>query len=210
MKTDRLLILTGGQYHDFDLGTRFLKHLLISSGWFDVAVTEDRHALLSLGDFDGVVIYAHGGVLSAKEEQALVDFVAAGHGLVGVHSANASFYPNLRYRAMLGSRFIEHAPQLHQFQVRVSNPQHPLAAGLHDFRVVCEFYRSACDAGLDVFLTGEWEGQTIPLAYTKAHGKGRVLYIALGHDMRALGNPHVSDLIVRGARWATRSAVAAL
>lgn len=201
MNKRRLLLLTGGGYHDFPAGASHLVDLLQTHGRFDVEHTQDRHALRFLRDFDGVIGYTHGGVLSAKEERSLAGFVASGKGFLGIHCASASFYPNAQYRAMLGCRFIEHAPEVHTFPVTVSRRDHPLAEGLSDFDVCCEFYHCACDEGLDVFLTGSWKGQPIPLAYTKDFEDGRVCYLALGHDLRALQNPVVAQLIVRGTRW---------
>lgn len=199
--TERLLLLTGGRYHDFAAGTAFLDSLFRTTGNFAVEATQNLGALRSLDDFDVVVMYTHGEVLPGREEQSLVDFVAGGGGLLGIHSASASFYPNRRYRALLGCRFLEHAPVVHTFRVSVSNPGHPLAAGMTDFDVTCELYHCECDAGLDVFLTADWKGTPTPIAYTKAHGAGRVCYVAVGHDERALENRTVADLLVRASRW---------
>ena len=176
------------------------------AGQFTVEPTQDYAALRSLAGFSAVALYVHGDVLPAREEQALVDFVAGGGGLLGIHCASASFYPNLRYRALLGCRFVEHAPDVHTFRVTVSNRRHPLAAGLTDFDVCCELYHCACDAGLDVFLTADWNGAPTPIAYTKSHGAGRVAYVALGHDERALENRNVAELLARASRWASTQA----
>jgi len=198
----RLLFLTGGACHDFKHASSFLSHLFQRSGWFEVEQTEDRDALKSLEQFDAAVFYTQGGKLSTEQERSLVRFVASGKGFLGVHCANDSFRENTAYRAMIGSHFVAHAPETHLYPVAISNQSHPLLVGIQEFQVVDEFYRCEFDAGLDVFLTGLWQGQTIPLAYTKSHDQGRVCYLAIGHDSRALENPTVSRLMVRGARWA--------
>ncbi|MBI4027532.1 MAG: ThuA domain-containing protein [Verrucomicrobia bacterium] len=202
MKKTRLLLLTGGGFHDFKYAAAFLPQLFQNSGWFEVESTEDRDALKSLDRFDAVVFYTQGGKLSAEQEQSLTRFVASGRGFMGIHCANDSFRENAGYRAMIGSHFVTHAPEPHLYPVTISKKDHPLVAGVQEFQVVDEFYRCEFDTGLDVFLTGLWQGQTIPLAYTKAHKKGRVCYQAIGHDSRAFEHPAISQLIIRGARWA--------
>ena len=202
MRTTKLLLLTGGGYHDFKDAESFLTKLFRDSGHFEIEPTEDRDALKSLDRFDAVVFYTQGGKLSPEQERSLVKFVASGKGFFGIHCANDSFRENASYRAMIGSHFVTHAPEPHLFPVTISNKKHPLVVGMQEFQVVDEFYRCDFDQGLDVFLTGLWQGKTIPLAYTKSHEKGRVCYLGIGHDSRAFENLFISQLIIRGARWA--------
>ncbi|MBI4026807.1 MAG: ThuA domain-containing protein [Verrucomicrobia bacterium] len=202
MPSSKILVLTGGGYHDFDYAARFLPALFRDSGLFAVEQTADRNALKSLDALDALVVYTQGDGLTEEQERSLVKFVAAGKGFFGIHCANDSFHENTGYRAMIGSRFLAHAPNPHLYPVTISAREHPLVMGLPPFEVIDEFYRCEVDAGADIFLTGVWQGQTIPLAYTKTHEKGRVCYLAIGHDHRAFENPMISRLIVRATRWA--------
>ena len=38
--------------------------------------------------------------------------------------------------------------------------------------------------------------------YVREHGRGRVCYVALGHDMRAWGSPHFRQLVRQAVLWA--------
>src|SRR5262249_9538133 len=50
-------------------------------------------------------------------------------------------------------------------------------------------------------LTAWWGGKQQPLAYAKSEGKGRVVYLANGHES-ALNNPSLQRIVVRSIRWA--------
>jgi predicted dehydrogenase len=52
------------------------------------------------------------------------------------------------------------------------------------------------------FLTAWWDGKPHPMGYTKSEGKGRVAYLANGHDPRSLAHPTVGQLVIRAIRWA--------
>ena len=51
-----------------------------------------------------------------------------------------------------------------------------------------------------VRVLAEAEGH--PMVYVKAHGAGRVAYLAMGHDRRSLGHPTYRTLFVRTVAWA--------
>ncbi len=104
----------------------------------------------------------------------------------------------------LGSFFLNHPP-LSKFQVHVTDASHPLTQGLpKSFEVVDELYLIELQdpSASQILLTTELakdpspegfgfsyeadtsvmpDGVTRVLGYTRAHGKGGVAYIALGH-----------------------------
>jgi type 1 glutamine amidotransferase len=43
----------------------------------------------------------------------------------------------------------------------------------------------------------------IPIMYARRVGRGRVVYLALGHDMRSWGEPPVRTLIKQAMVWAS-------
>jgi type 1 glutamine amidotransferase len=52
-----------------------------------------------------------------------------------------------------------------------------------------------------VLASALWKGEAMPVAWTKHHGKGRVFYLALGHDARACGNLIFRKLLLQGLLW---------
>lgn len=108
------------------------------------------------------------------------------------------------HHAALGSFFLNHPP-LSKFQVQVADASHPLTQGLPaSFEVVDELYLIELQEphASHILLTTELakdpsptgfgfsyeadtsvlpDGKTRVLGYTRAHGKGGVAYIALGH-----------------------------
>jgi len=53
----------------------------------------------------------------------------------------------------------------------------------------------------------DWSKKTEPLVFTLNYGKGRTVHNAFGHDGKALTNPSVQKIIVRGVEWAATGKV---
>ena len=53
-----------------------------------------------------------------------------------------------------------------------------------------------------VLASALWEGDAMPVAWTKSWGDGRVFYLALGHDAKACEHEIFGTLLQRGALWA--------
>jgi type 1 glutamine amidotransferase len=89
----RVLILTGRNNHDWRTTTPFLRQLLLDSGRFDVRVNEEPAGMTSvtLAAYDLVVLNYNGPRWGWTAEQALVEFVRSGKGLVVVHGATWAF-----------------------------------------------------------------------------------------------------------------------
>ncbi len=86
----RVLIVTGQsdtQYHDWRVTTPFYKHVLDTTGRFDVRVLEEPRGLSreTLADYDVVVLNYNGPRWGAVAETALEEFVRSGKGLVSMH-----------------------------------------------------------------------------------------------------------------------------
>src|SRR5437870_3090381 len=61
---------------------------------------------------------------------------------------------------------------------------------------------SAVAAPPQPFLTAWWCGAAQPLAFTRAVGAGRIVYLANGHDTGAVSHPTFQQLLVRSVRYA--------
>lgn len=167
---------------------------LIVLGWNNALTTED---------------------LSDAQEQRLLDAVAAGTGLAAWHGAGAAFRASLKYHFLLGGDFIEHPageayPQ--PYTVTITDPDHPVTAGVSDFNVASEQYYMHVNPNNHVLaetcFTGEhlpWlEGHTSPVAWVRGWGEGRVFYHSIGHTPQDLADSDVRRLTKQGLAYAAR------
>ena len=171
----------------------------------NVTLTGDRAAISDdLKDYDLLILAITLGDLSQAEEDALVGFVEGGKKLMGIHSATVVNEGNTRYIEMIGGRFTHHSPH-HEFTVKVAAPGHPILEGVVDFKIPDELYvLDRTPSAASVLLTAFWEDHAQPMLYLRAHGKGKVLYNALGHDLAAYENPGFKKIAVQGVRWLLR------
>lgn len=195
-----------------------------------------------LKQFDVVLFYTSGDLLSvgtdkhpamtAEGKQALMDWVAAGNGFVGVHSCSDSFHTgesgggnpterSHRFRnygdaanpfvKMLGGEFIRHGPQ--QIAVaRVVSPKFPGFEKLGDKVEVMEEWYTLKEfaSNLHVQLVLETKGMegsdyqrpNFPIAWARMHGQGRVAYNAMGHREDVWDSEAFQSMLVGAIKWA--------
>ena len=80
--------------------------------------------------------------------------------------------------------------------------EHPITEGVTEFMVEDEQYILDYDPRVNVLCSALWQGRAMPVAWTKAWGKGRVFYLALGHNSEACQHEMFGLLLQRGAKWA--------
>jgi scyllo-inositol 2-dehydrogenase (NADP+) len=198
----RVLLITGGKWHDYATCAAVMTDALKPIGT-DVTHTEDASAVTSLvgGKFDCVLLYTCDDKFNESQVESLARFVRGGGGLVGIHSANVQKSSD-PYAKLIGSTFQTHGPVL-DFKVSVSDPNHSIAHRVQDFRVTDELYVSELKAEVQPFLTAYWGGKPQPLGYSRAEGKGRVVYLANGHSPEVMRHPTFQQLLQRCVRYAT-------
>lgn len=153
----------------------------------------------------------------------LVDYVAQGGGLVGIHAATDACYQHPQYPEMIGALFDGHPWQAHsQATIQVENPEHSLNQvvfdGVSDFRLEEEIYQFAekpytretlCILlHLNVKCSDAVEGLKredgdYPVAWVHSFGQGRVFYTSLGHNEHLYTNPLVLRHYLSGIQFAT-------
>jgi type 1 glutamine amidotransferase len=161
---------------------------------------------------DVYLLYTAGGQFATEQQQALADAVHAGKGLVGVHCANVLGWRDdgldPAYRPLfelLGNRYLSHGPGHHEGRHTIEIlAEHPVTAGVTDFDLFDEYYEFelADDAVTILAQRHRADGVAVPVLYTREYGAGRVVYLALGHDLRSWGEPPVRALVRQALRWA--------
>jgi len=216
--TARALVLVNGDdvYEDlFSAGVK-LQEILVEMG-FAARLAAGTHRLTMASGADLVVLYTALGLFPSSRQQALADAVAAGTGLIAVHSASVfPCSPDGRVAEdhrviadLIGCRFASHGPDPHEsrFTVGISSA-HPVVRGLAAFEVTHEHYQLELTAPGEVIAWREPSPRDAagrePVCYVRRFGAGRVCYLQLGHDMRVWDEPCVRTLIARAAYWACR------
>jgi type 1 glutamine amidotransferase len=200
--------------HDWREISESTREALVSSGRFDVRVSEDP-AILEASDaldkYDVIVLTLYNRALptiSDRAKENLLNFVKGGKGFYVQHLASASFKEWPEFRKLCGRYWVMgksgHGPRA-PFQSKIVDRQHPITRGLQDFEVDDELYaKLQGDEPIHVLVAAdsEWSKQTEPLLFTREYGKGRVVHNAFGHDAKAILHPVVRQLVARGAEWA--------
>lgn len=144
---------------------------------------------------------------TAGEAEALLDFVKNGKSFLGLHTATVSFLNSPEYIRMIGGRFVTHDDiktftvntKLHKIGYEgIEESVHPICSGVSDFTILDELYVVEGDfTGLDVIARAEGH----PVMWRQPWGKGKSLYLALGHESYSIQNPGYRKLLRNGILW---------
>jgi type 1 glutamine amidotransferase len=210
-----MLTATAGFRHDSIATARqVMAGLAASTGEFTIAATEDLATIsaANLATVDVVFFANTSGELPLTTDQkaALIDFVTAGKGFIGTHSATDTLYDWPDYGRLVGAYFKEH-PWTQTGTIIVEDPSHPATAGLGDrLAAMEEFYtfRDNPRPRVQVLLrldaasvgsTGDY-----PLAWAQSFGSGRTYYNALGHFDTTWTDARFQRQLLGAIRWVAR------
>lgn len=211
----RNLILSGGACHDFAETSAALAEVLAEIG-IESEITEDIAGALTARPevplitmnalrcrMDDPAMAAHRHLrfeLPPEGRTALLDHLDRGGGLLAMHAAPLCFDDWRGWPRVLGARWAwskSYHPPVGRTTVRVHGG-HEIVTGLSDFELVDEVY-SDLDVQPDVTPLATAEGQ--PMVWARVVRHGRVVYDALGHDVRSYHSPGHRLLLQRAARW---------
>ncbi len=131
----------------------------------------------------------------------LDEYVKNGGGILGIHSATASFKLNpANYFDILGGRFIGHG-KVEAFEVKNQNSE--VFRGIPNFEVRDELYLHELNNKIEVHFTTRHEGEDVPVVWTHLHGKGKVCYCGPGHTSGSMKNKNYQRILQRGLEWVT-------
>ena len=146
------------------------------------------------------------------KREALVGFMKAGKGVVGLHAAADSQYHRGWYGQLMGG-YIERQPKgTPKGKQTVVDARHPATAKLP--RTVTRndewYYYKDFNPLMHVLITvdpktigdGEPDANPNPLVWYHEFGGGRVFYNGLGHTIESYSEPYIIDLISGGLRYA--------
>lgn len=157
----------------------------------------------TLGLYDVLVLYGDHEELSSDRERALLDFVAAGKGVVALHSASASFGNSEPYVTLIGAQGQAQPGADGEFTVDILQPEHAVFEGVKAFTSWDEAYvHQRPGADRQVLMERVTATGREPWAWTRTHGQGRVFYLASGHDERTWEQADYRRLVRNAILWA--------
>jgi type 1 glutamine amidotransferase len=208
-------------------------------GWdFEFSKDGSKFSKDYLAQFDAVFFYTTGNLLeegtdkqppmSAEGKQALFDFVKAGKGFIGTHSASDTFHTNNEalkgpdrylnhgdkadsYVRFLGGEFIKHGAQ-QVAKNSVTDAKFPGFEKVGPEYAFQEEWYSLKDFAPDIHvlsvidapsMTGdEYKRPAYPSTWARKEGDGRVWYTAMGHREDVWTNPTFQSILIGGIQWA--------
>ena len=211
----RVLIVTGNDYpgHLWRQTAPALRALLEASPSLKVETLEDPNALgsVKLQEFDAVVLHFMNWEAPSPGEQARENLrraVEAGKGLVLVHFACGAWQDWPEFKSLAGRvwdpKLRGHDPH-GTFRVEIADRDHPVTKGMAPFDTTDELYTCLTgDRPIHVIAKArsKVDDKDYPMAFVFDYGKGHVFHTVLGHDVRAITNSAVPELLRRGVLWA--------
>jgi hypothetical protein len=206
----RALIVAGGWPGHRPLEVAAIMARELENEGFAPEITQSLDALSEaerLAATSLVVLNWHMGV---EDEQTrvnlapLLDAVAQGTGLAGVHAGlGDAFRLEVEFQFMVGGQWVAHpGDDGVTYTVQIADRVHPVTEGLDDFVITSEKYYMHYDPAVHIIATTDFEAVTMPIAWTKGWGQGRIFYSSLGHTPDVVEMPPVLRLMRQGMRWA--------
>ncbi len=153
------------------------------------------------------------GTITKNQEEGLLSAVKSGVGIAGWHGGlGDAFRDNVEYQFMVGGQWVAHPGNIIDYKVEILDHDDPVTRGLSDFKMHSEQYFMHVDPSVKVLATttfrGEhapWiQGTTMPVAWKKIYGRGRVFYSSLGHIASDFNVFEAKEIMKRGMLWASR------
>lgn len=153
--------------------------------------------------FSGV---GEGPWATEQMQQAFVDHVRRGGGLLVLHSGAAGYENAVRLRQLMGGAFREHPDQC---PVLIEpSTSHLLTRGCDSFEMHDEQYvMELDDPRAEIFLLTKSEHGEQPAGWVRREGEGRVCVLTPGHNRDVWLHPSYQKLLLNALRWCSNGNV---
>jgi uncharacterized protein len=219
----RLLVVThtaGFRHSSIAVAESTIQQIGADSGLYQTdfcRTADDVRRLLTkeaLAPYAAVFFANTTGDLGIPDIAAFLQWIEAGGGFLGAHSASDTYHESPAYLAMLGGEFNGHGAIV-EADVRVNDAANPIVAHLAPrFRLTDELYRFAGfdPARVTVLLSldrvpADGLGDAgapadLPMAWQRSYGAGRVFYTAFGHREEVWQDARFRQHVREAIRWA--------
>lgn len=212
----KALFVTGGWegHTPFESANLFAE--LLRQEEYDVEISDTLDSYLDsekLKSLDLIVPTWTMGQIANDQLQGLLQAIESGVGVAGWHGTMGdSFREAVDYQFMVGGQWVAHPGDIIDYTVNITNNDHPITAGLSDFKMHSEQYYMHVDLSNEVLATTTFNGDHIlwingsvsPVTWTRMWGKGRVSYCSLGHVAADFDVPEAREMVRRGLLWASK------
>ncbi len=213
----QVLMITGGEYHDYKTLPAILADRLTQRGEMKVEVVP------SILDLDiarlagaDVLLFNNCEQTEVPEalQQAILAFVRNGKGLVAMHCALWSYQNWSEWTPLVGG-FAPGHDRFGAFPVSVLDATHATMLGVGNrFEITDEaYYVDKRDRTAEVLARtshvlpgpdGKPREGPDPQVWIRSEGQGRVFAVTFGHDEKSQGDERFITLLHNGVRWAGR------
>ncbi len=204
-----------GDFHDPVRTTDRFAELLKKNG-FEVEVfdsLEPFHDPEYPKRFDLIVFSWTIAKTDRAATKSIIDAVNSGVGLAGCHGGLCdSFREDTDWQYLTGGQWVAHPGNDGvEYEVNITK-KHPITEGVRDFRVKSEQYYLLVDPSVDVFAETVFKNNvcgydvTMPAAWGRYYGDGRVFYLSVGHTDEVFAkSPEAVRFMERGMLWAAKA-----
>jgi uncharacterized protein len=189
----------------------------------DLADTYDVFTTENLKKYDLILLNNTTGMQfpEASQQNAFLDFIANGKGLVGIHAASDNFGRHPECRAIVGGEFGGHPWNAGgKWAFKLDDPEHVLNRAFEGrgfwhtdeiYQYKAETYEGpkalrilvSLDMAQDEVIKQINDGpREVPVSWLRKAGDGRVFYTNFGHREDTFKNPVILKHIYDGIRYA--------
>jgi type 1 glutamine amidotransferase len=218
----RAIILSGadrydGRWHDHAATSQRVAEALAAVGIEARIRGSHPRAFGELAEADLLVVNTANGAIAADDASdddwagafsVLDAYRQRGGPLLALHLSSAAFvgeYP--AWREWIGGEWVVGTsmhPPISQATISMKSDAHPITGGLADIEVFDERYSYLeLEPGNIVLATHRHDDLDHPMVWAREAGHGRVVYDALGHDVRSYDSADRIRLLQRSALWLT-------
>lgn len=211
-----LIVYGGWEGHD-PKGLANLFSNVLKEENFEVTLSDTLAVFLEdLTVYDLIVPIWTMGALPDGAETNVCAAVAKGTGLAGCHGGMCDAFRNsTEWQFMTGAQWVAHpGGDTVTYEVNMNKASSsPLIDGITDFSITSEQYYIHVDPAVDVLATTTFTfpgnhsangNATLPVAFTKRWGDGKIYYNSLGHSAKTFEIPEALEMMRRGFLWAAR------
>lgn len=223
-KEKKVLIYTkngkGYVHKNIPASIKALQEICISEN-ITVVASEDPSLFTdqNLKNYDAVIFSNTNNEVFDTEAQkkSFQKYIRKGGGFIGIHSANAVEREWPWYWALVGGKFVRHAPH-QEFDVIVTDKNHPSTKFLDKKWAVDDecYYSNNINPDIHVLLSadmttvqdkkkseypGDTFGELFPICWYHEFDGGKQWYTALGHDAETYDDPTFRKHLKGGILW---------
>ncbi len=200
------LVVTGGHgfeqepfWEMFSSFENFSYDTVVFPGAFDYLNVETAK------NYDALVFYDMWQEITADQQAAYLELLNHGKPIVYLHHALISFPEWEEFNQIVGGVWKQGEGTVKhnvQYTIQIADPDHPATKGMQDFEIEDETYGNFnANPEVHVLLKAEHPESAPVIGWTHRYGDSPIVYIQLGHDGLAYGNPGYRQLVNQGIRW---------